>query len=155
MHKKTFEMIILVYLLSVFSIPSSLGLYKNTSTSSETINTADWQVALNQTGISDAVAVTAGGNGTTWTLRVSSNSEVDTIYTIIVRNVPNDVQVKLGDGPFKNPDNNVVTFPDAGTILYTDNPKQKEHIITFKASNSAALVNNQPVTIDVDFRQAN
>lgn len=151
MHNKIFEMIILVYLLSVFSVPSSLGLYKRVSTSSKTIDVAEWDVSLNQNGVSGNMLITEGdSNGGTYTLNVVSNSEVDVTYDIIISNIPSGVQVKLDNRSFE-PQSSSVTISNAGTILYGDGPNT--HTLTFKANNGATLVNNQQVNIDVDFKQ--
>ena len=151
MHNKTFEIIILLYLVSVFCIPSSLGIYKRVSTSSKVVDAATWDVSLNQTGINGNVQVTKGDtNGNTYTLNVVSSSEVDVTYDIIVSNIPSGVQVKLGNGSFEQ-ESSTVTFTNAGTILYGAGPNT--HTLTFKANNNATLVNNHTVTIDVDFKQ--
>lgn len=152
MHNKAFEIVILVYLVSVFCIPSSLGIYKRASSSTKSLDAANWSVALDQTGVNGSVEVTKGdANGSTYTLNVVSDSEVDVTYDVIVRNIPSGVQVKLGNGSFM-PENSTVTFANAGTINYGDGPNT--HTLTFKANSGTVIVNNQTITIDVDFRQS-
>ncbi len=151
MHNKTFEIVILVYLVSVFCIPSSLGIYKRTTTGTKTIDVADWSVALDQTGVTGSVQVIEGDtNGGTYTLNVVSDSEVDVIYDITVSNIPTGVQVKLDGGTYL-PENSTVTFTNAGIIPYGDGPNT--HTLTFKANNGATLVSNRTINIDVDFKQ--
>lgn len=152
MHNKMFQMVILVYLVSVFCIPSTLGIYKNTSTASEILNLADWDVALNQNGISGNVSAQAGGSDGSYLLKVVSNSEVDVIYSITVSNIPSGVTVKIDNGTYK-PYASSVIFDDVGTINYSDQNHEKTHTLYFKASSGATLVNNQTVNIDVDFKQ--
>lgn len=156
MHSKIVEMSVLLYLMLVFCIPSSLGIYKNSASSSKSINVADWNVALNQTGISGNITATAGdANGSSYILKVVSDSEVDVVYSITVSGVPSDVKVKLGSsGTFQTPSNGTVTFPNAGTIYYTGSSEEVTNTLYFKADSGAATVNNQPVTISVDFKQA-
>ena len=151
MHNKTFEIVILVYLISVFCIPSSLGIYKRSSTSTQTLNVADWSVDIDQTGVTGSVQVIEGDtNGGTYTLNVVSDSEVDVIYDITVSNIPSGVQVKLDGGTYL-PENSTVTFTNAGAIPYGDGPNT--HTLTFKANNGATLVSNRTINIDVDFKQ--
>ena len=152
MHSKRFEMIVLVYLLLVFSVPSSLGIYKNSSTSTNTIKAADWNVSLDQNGVNDSLEVITGGQNAAYTLNVVSDSEVDTVYSIIVKNIPSGVQVKLDNGTFQ-PESSTVTFSNLGPIYYTGQEETRTHTLYFKANNGAATVNNQTVTIDVDFKQ--
>ncbi len=152
MHSKNVEIIMLLYLLSVFCIPSSLGIYKQSATTSQNLSTASWQVALNQTGISGTVTAEAGGNNGSYLLKVVSNSEVDVIYSVTVSNIPSGVTVKLDDNGFK-PYSSSVTFTDVGTINYSDQNHEKTHTLYFKASSGTNLMNNQTVNIDVDFKQ--
>ena len=153
MHNKNIELVILVYLLATFCIPSTLGIYKRNASSSSIVDTSAWDVDIDQTGLSGSVSVIEGdANGGTYTLKVVSDSEVDVVYDIIVRNIPSGVQVKLGNGSFQ-PASSTVTFSNAGTILYGSQPMENTHVLTFKANNGATIVNNQTVTIDVDFKQ--
>ncbi len=154
MHNKNIELIILVYLLSVFCIPSTLGVYKKSTSTTGVVTVASWDVSLNQTGVNNNVRVVAGdANGTTYTLKVRSDSEVDTAYDVIISNVPSDVEVKFGNRAFQQPINNTVRISNAGTILYSASNKENTHTIVFKASTGATSVNNQTVNIDVDFKQ--
>lgn len=151
MHSKVFEIVIFIYLVSVFCIPSSLGIYKRSTTTVETLNLADWSVDLDQTGVTGSVQIIEGDtNGGTYTLNVVSDSEVDVIYDIIVSNIPTGVQVKLDTGAYA-PENSSVTFSNAGIILYGDGPNT--HTLTFKANTGATLVSNRTINIDVNFRQ--
>ena len=155
MHNKTFEIVILLYLLLSFSVPSSLGIYKRSTESTDLITTATWSVALDQTGISSNVTATVGdANGSNYTLRLVNDSEVDVTYSITISNIPSGVDVKINGGSFITPTNGTVTINNAGTINYTGSTEEVTRTLTFKANNGAATVNNQQVTIDVDFKQA-
>ena len=152
MHSKNIEILILLYLVCSFCVPSSLGILKNESSSSKTVNAANLQVALNQTGISGNISAEAGGSDGSYLLKVVSNSEVDVIYSVTVSNIPSGVTVKLDNDGFK-PYSSSVTFTDVGTINYSDQNHEKTHTLYFKADSNAALINNQTVNIDVDFKQ--
>ena len=148
MHSKVFEIVIFIYLVSVFCIPSSLGIYKRSTTTVETLNLADWSVDLDQTGVTGSVQIIEGDtNGGTYTLNVVSDSEVDVIYDIIVSNIPTGVQVKLDTGAYA-PENSSVTFSNAGIILYSGS-RTNTHTLTFRGVSGASFVNNQEVTINV------
>ena len=156
MHNKKNELIIVMVLLVAFNIPSSLGIYKNSSNSSNGIGVADWNVALNQNGISGTVTATAGSTNGTYTLKLVSDSEVDVIYSITVSNIPSGVDVALNNynnGAFQTPSNGTTTFTDAGIINYTGSSEEVTRTLTFRANSGAASVNGQQVTIDVDFKQ--
>ena len=155
MHNKNIELIVLVYLLLSFCVPSTLGIYKNSATSTQSISTSSWNVSLNQANISPNVTATIGAvNGSTYTLKLVNDSEVNVSYSITISNIPSNVDVMIDGGSYLTPSNNgTVTIPNAGTINYTGSSVEVTRTLTFRANNGASLVNNQQVTIDVDFKQ--
>ncbi len=154
MHNKNVELVILVYLLLTFCIPSSLGIYKNSATSTQSISTSSWDVSLNQTNISPDVTATIGAvNGSNYILKLVNDSEVNVSYSITISNIPSNVDVMINGGSYLTPSNGTVTIPNAGTINYTGSSVEVTRTLTFRANNGASLVNNQQVTIDVDFKQ--
>ena len=154
MHNKNVEFIVLVYLLLTFCVPSTLGIYKNSTTSSKSISPAAWNVSLNQTNISPNVTATIGAvNGSTYTLKLVNDSEVNVSYSITISNIPSGVDVMINGGSYLTPSNGIVVIPNAGTINYTGSSVEVTRTLTFRANNGASLVNNQQVTIDVDFKQ--
>ena len=155
MHNKNTELIILVYLLLAFCIPSSLGIYKRNASTSTSIVAAEWNVSLNQTGVNNTLSIVNNGSTGTYTLKVVSDSEVDMEYAIIISNIPSGVDVKLDDEVnYRVPTNGTVTIDPAGTINYTGSSEEVTHTLTFRANNGASVVSNQTITIDVDFKQA-
>ena len=155
MHNKQFQIVVMLYLLLVFCIPSSLGIYKKTTVTSGSLTAAKWDVSLNQNGISGNVTATIGNaNGASYTLKLVNGSEVDVNYSITISNIPNGVDVMINGGSYLTPQNGTVTISNAGTINYSNSPVEVTRTLTFRANNGASTINNQPVTIDVDFKQA-
>ena len=155
MHSKNIEFIFLICLLTVFCIPSSLGIYKQNSNTSKSVSTSDWNVSLNQNGINNTISIANNGSTGTYTLKVVSDSEVDTEYSITISNIPSGVDVKLdNEVNYRTPTNGVVTIDPAGTITYTGSSVEVTHTLTFRANNGATVVNNQTIDIDVEFKQA-
>ena len=154
----SFRYLYLGVFLSFFFIPSSFAINRSTISSSGTLNASLWNVSLNQTGINSILNVVPDSvNGTDiYSLKVYSNSEVDANYSIVVSNLPAGVKVKLDDGTYEPQQDNVstVTFSNAGSILYSDNQKEKTHILTFKAIAGASPSANNNVDIDVIIQQA-
>lgn len=156
MHDKKSNLIVLMLLISIFSIPSALGIYKNTANTSGSLSSADWDVSLNQTGISGSVTAVVGSTNGTYVLKVVSESEVDTAYSITVSGVPSGVDVSLSgynNDAFQTPVSGSTTFANAGVIAYTGQREEVTRTLTFRANSGATLVNNQTVTISVDFVQ--
>ena len=156
MKKKTIELIIIIILLSGFYIPSSLGLYRRNNEGVGSLYSSAWEVGLNQTGINDNVTAVKGSTNGTYTLKIVSESEVDTAYSITVSGIPSGVDVALNgynNDTFQTPVSGSTTFTNAGIINYTGQREEVTRTLTFKANNGATLVNSQTVNIRVDFVQ--
>jgi len=152
--------IIISILVTLFIIPMSYAIYRSYSTGGVTSAAASWNVSLNQNNVNNNLTIIPGENGTTasYTINITSNSEVDVIYSIVIENLPSGVSISLDDGSFvaanNNNNNNKVVFTDVGTILYSDANKNKSHVITIKANSNTQYVNNQEIDVNVIARQA-
>ena len=156
MRNKMIEIILLVCLLTVICIPSSFSVYRSESNTNGLLTAASWDVGLDQTGINSSVLATKGATNGTYTLKVVSESEVDVSYSITVSGLPSGVDVSLNNynnGAFQTPIGGSTTFTDAGIINYTGSREEVTRTLTFRANNGATLVNNQSVTISVEFKQ--
>lgn len=148
--------IIISILVILFIIPMSYAIYRSYSTGGGNIATASWNVSLNQNNVNNNLTIIPGENGTTasYTINITSNSEVDVIYSIVIENLPSGVSISLDDGSFVIANNNKVVFTDVGTILYSDANKNKSHVITIKANSNTQYVNNREIDVNVTARQA-
>ena len=156
MNKRKIKILVLILLISIIGIPSTLSIFRKKADSLGTVNAADWYVGLNQTGISNNVVAIAGSSNGVYTLKIVSESAVDTAYSITISGIPSDVDVALdnyNNGAFQTPSNGTVTFSNAGVINYTGSREEVTRTLTFRANSGATLVNNQPVNISVDFVQ--
>ena len=143
-------------LASLFLMPVVFAIYRNSRSGNGSISTAGWQVSINQQNENDYLTVVSGQNGSTanYSVNITSNSEVDAIYSIVVDGIPNGVSVVLDGETVGNVVNNKAIFSNVGTILYSDSDKTKRHTLTFAASSSATIANNQALDISVIARQA-
>ena len=153
MNKKVFSILVISFILSLIWMNHSFGLYRNSKVASGTLATANWSVSLNQSEVNDTLSIVPNGANDTYTLNITSTSEVDIKYSIIISNLPAGVEASLDGVNFESQNNHTITFTDIGTILYTDNDKTKTHTITFRALDGATVVNNQKVDIDVTVQQ--
>lgn len=156
MKKNNLVVICLVIaIVMVLVIPFSKAVFKSLGNSTSTIATADWDVSLNQTGLSDEVVLTSGVDTQTYTLKVRSNSEVNVEYAIEIGNVPSGVKIKLDErANYESPDeNNVVRFSDAGTILYSSEEKENTHVLTFTSEVGTSAVADRQLTVKVIVQQ--
>ena len=149
---KSFLLVSGVVLLS--STILTFALVRLRSNSSGSIKSAKWSVSRNYSQPGDSIEIYKGGDTDSYTLTVESASEVDVKYKIIIQNLPEGVEVDLDNTGYQTPSNGVLTIENANTVInYNDAIKTKNHTITFKATNTASLVTNQAINIDVEFRQ--
>lgn len=151
-RKKTY-IIAAIVIIFLFIISSSLAIYKKRQGNDGEILLATWDVSLNQTGVNDSLTVVPETYNPTYTLNITSQSQIDIRYTVVISNLPAGVEVSIDNGTFRSPVNNTISFADVGTILYSDNEKTKTHTLTFKANSNATVINNQTVDIDVIVKQ--
>lgn len=151
MNNKKVGIIVLIFLLLVIAIPSSLGIFKNSANIPSSVTTARWNVSVSSNSSSSMQLIPNSGTSS-YNITVTSDSEVDTDYSIIVSNIPSGVQVELDSGGFE-PYSSTVTFPNVGTILYGAQPNSVTHTLTFKANTGATIVSNQSVSVNVEFKQ--
>ena len=150
--------VLLIFVLGISIIPYSLhtfALFKSSTSTNGSIKTSTWRVERNYSQSGDSIDIYPGGATDSYTLTVQSNSEVDVLYKIIISNLPSGVEVDLDNTGYLTPESNgSLTIENNNTIInYNDSVKTKTHLLTFRATNSAQLVTNQKIHIDVEFRQ--
>ena len=151
--KKSNLIIYLIAVASFFIIPLSYALYKNSTYGNSQLASAVWSVSLNQTDVENELTIIPEIKTDSYTLNVSSLSEVDITYDIVISDLPPGVSVALNDGTPLLASNGTVTFTNADTILYNANNKTSSKTLTFSAENNATTVSNQTVTINVIAKQ--
>lgn len=153
---KIIGIIVLTGVISFFVIPISYALYKKSSSISGTIYLSNWNVSLNQNDVGNHLAIIPEPDNIndSYTLNITSNSEVDVMYSIIIDGLPTGVSVKADNGNFIQESNHRVVINDAGTIYYNDVNRTKTCVLTFKASSTTQYVDNQEVNISVIFSQS-
>ena len=73
-------------------------------------------------------------------------------YTIIISNIPNDINVCLDNVNEKSPTENRVVFSNVGSFILGDGIEEKEHKLSFSAPIDSNANNNQ-INIQVVFTQ--
>lgn len=140
-------------LISICLIPFIFSIFRNVMAGAGSLITASWNVALDTTGNGSSIDIVPGSLNGVYTINVSSNSEVDVTYSIIVSDLPQGVQVSLDSGGYVTPTNNTITFSSVGVINYSDVSKQRQHILTFKANQGTSELLDNEINIDVKFQQ--
>lgn len=155
MKKELLKPILLVsFILLVFCTVQSFALLRNSSSGTGILNTSSWSVTRSQSQSGDSIDLVSGETTDNYLLTVQSASEVDVVYSIIIRNLPTGVEVDLDNsGDYRIPEDGVVTIRPAGMINYNDENKVKNHTLTFRANSGTTPVTDQEIDIDVEFKQ--
>ena len=121
------------------------------------ISIAKWDVSVGDSDI-DTINVLAGNttdnlDKQTYTLNVTSESEVGVDYTILLGGIPTGVKVILDGVKTYSEENNIVVIDNAGTFDAVDYNSTHTHSLTFVAPDGVLPVFNNEVSIDVLFVQ--
>ena len=153
MKKKT--ILSLAFIMIVLTlVATSFALLRSSSVANGSVRTATWSISRSQSQSGDSLDIIPGTSGDTYDLTVTSTSEVDITYRIIIRNLPSGVEVALDEGAYQPPTSGTVTISNAQTVInYNDENKTKHHTLTFRAASGTGTVNSQSINIDVEFKQ--
>ena len=121
--------------------------YQEKATGTVEIEGAVWDVSL--VGDSDIELTT--GEEKNYNVHVENNSEVDVTYSIIIENLPDDIQVKLDDNEYVEETDNKVTFSNVGELL-VDETTERNHELSFTTPLEAEETENE-ISIKVQFKQ--
>ena len=137
-------------------IPFSYAIFKNITNSSSQLVSAIWSVSLDQSEEDNYLSIIPGSNeaNANYRVNITSESEVDVVYSIVVDDLPTGVSISLDGGAFVAATNNKVIFSDVGTIGYNAVNKTVSHILTFSASNVASFVDEEEINVNVIVRQS-
>jgi len=135
---------VLIFLTMLLVSSSSYAIYARFTEIDGNIASAKWSVSLNQDNVENYLSIVPNGATDTYTVNVTSNSEVDVVYSIVISNLPSGVSVRLDDTTYEQSENQII-IPNAGTILYTDSEKTKSHDLIFQALSGAEIVSDKDV----------
>lgn len=154
--KKMLIVVVLVLVLSFFVIPGSLAIYRGILNNNGDVALATWNISLNQSGEDNYLSIIPGDATSTasYTLNITSNAQVDIIYSIVIEDLPTGTSIDLDNsGTFTSEQNGTVIFNGVGTINYSDQSKNRTHTLTFKSAAGSTYVTDQEVNINVVARQ--
>ena len=155
MKKKVLIIVILVLVLSFFVIKATFAMHRNMVNPNGDIAAATWNVTLNQNGVNNNLLVVAGDENSvaSYTVSITSTSQVDVVYSIVVEDIPSGVTVKLDNGEYQTPTNGQVIYTDVSEINYSSVNKTKSHTLTFKANSNAENALQEEINVNVVARQ--
>lgn len=151
-RKKTIIMIILATITfsNSYLIARYASLFNGTSSSS----VAKWAVTYDTSdNVSNTLNIVSGNETQDYIIKVTSTSEVSVNYSIVLSNVPSEMEVTIDNKITKTPDNNthIIEFNNIGSLSGINTTFT--HTLTFNApleSNIAATTN---AGISIKFEQ--
>ena len=118
------------------------------------VDVAEWSVDMSAVGDSD-ITLDAGNGTETYSLTVTNNSKVSSVYGIKISNIPNGVKIGLDGGSLLTPTDGVLIFSGTGGDLgYTAPNNTRTHILTLSAESTANITQDDvDLSIEVVFTQ--
>ena len=146
----------LAFMVMVFAIvATTFAIFRKSGSGTGSIRAATWSISRSQSASGDSLEVIPELSTDVYNLTVTSTSEVDVVYTIIISNLPTGVEVALDNGTYQPSSNGTVRISNAQTVInYNDAVKTKNHTLTFRATSSAQVVSDQEIDVDVEFKQS-
>ena len=155
--------ICLVLIFVVFVLISNTyfnAKYRTIISGSDDVAIAKWKVGINTDNNPNKLYVVSESNlenennTNSYEITINNTSEVSAKYSIVLSNVPSNIQAKLDTGIYRGANSDgVITFSNVGTFLVGDNTS-RTNTLTFRDLIGS---NNQgdlpPITIDVYFEQ--
>ena len=151
--KKKFVVFFSLYIviLSSYFFIRTFSKYSTSVNKLGSITVAKWDVSAN-IPTSD-INLIAGNNIENYTLTVTSESEVATDYSIIISNLPDNIQVALDDDNYIDAVNGQVEFNSAGGFNANAANSSDTHVLKIKALVDADSQVNRKISVDVVFAQ--
>ena len=156
--KKKFQVFLSIYFIffTSYFVVITLSKYLNKITGQGTASIAKWEVSTDTTdNESNTLNLTIGNTTQNYILKVTSTSETKAIYSIVLSNLSNEVQVKLDNGTYQTPTNNIITFSNVGYINANAETRTITHTLTFNVPIDSNIINANEINIDVTFNQVN
>lgn len=114
---------------------------------------AKWSVTSSSSSATTLNIVSGNATGT-YTLDVTSTSEVSASYSIVLANVPSGIEVKVDNGAYHSPDGTgTIEFSNVGAFTPNLSNSTHSHTLTFNSLLDAGTPASNTIDIDVIFTQ--
>ena len=152
-RKKTIIMIVLAII--TFSNSYLIAKYTTSLTNSgTTAKAAKWNVTYDTSdNASDTLQLISGNGAKKYIIKVTNASEVAVNYSIILSNVPTEMEVKIDERPYKTPTNNRIEFENIGTFSGDNINTTFTHTLSFNASLESDIASTTNIGINIKFTQ--
>ena len=142
-----------LFMSSIYFMVKTFSKYNSNVIASGDIGIAKWEILTNS--ISDSnIKVYTNGESVDYTLRITNNSEVASLYSIYISNLPDGIEIAIDSSEYKVPINGIVSFIDMGSFNPVDINTMRDHTIHFRATDNADEIQDIDIYVDLKFIQA-
>ena len=142
----------------VFFSAVTIAKYLDKTVASGNKDIAKWEVIYDPSdNISNKLNVVSGNEtqNQTYIIKVTSNSDVKASYSLVLTNVPNDVEAKVDGGNYVSATNNTITINNIGTINANASNKTNTHTLKFNAPLNSQVIGENSINVEMKFVQKN
>lgn len=147
---------IIIIILAIITFTNSYLIAKYTSSfnGNSQSSIAKWNVTYDTSdNASDTLNLVSGNITRDYIIKITSTSEVSARYSIVLSNVPNEMEVKIDNGTFQTPVNNQIVFNNIGEFSGNNINTTYTHTITFNAPLESNISSTTNVGINIKFEQ--
>ena len=142
----------------VFNAAITIAKYISVTSGTGTKDIAKWEVLYDSSdNVTNKINVVSGNEtqNQTYIIKVTSNSEVKASYSLVLTNVPNDVEAKVDGGNYVSASNNTITLEDIGTINANASNRTNTHTLKFNTPLNSQVIGENSINIEMKFVQIN
>ena len=149
---KRIILFILFYIMIITMYFTSVTLSKNAGQIDKSghASVARWHVEANLE--ENTIDIVTGNDVKTCKVIINSNSDISSSYSIVLNNVPDDLEVAIDEEEFQTAEEGRIEFANVGTISISNN-SDVEHVLKFQAPIDMNEEVETIVNIDVIFTQ--
>lgn len=148
------SIIIILFVLIIFSNSYLLAKYTSILNGSSNSSIAKWSVSYDTNdNDGDVLSLISGNSTKDYIIKVTSTSEVSANYSIILTNVPSEMEVKIDGGTYRLPINNTISFENVNSFGASDVNTTHTHRLIFNAPIDSNIASSTQVGINVIFNQ--
>ena len=140
----------------VFFAAVTIAKYLDVTVASGTKDIAKWEVLYDSSdNVTNKINVVSGNEtqNQTYTIKVTSNSDVKASYSLVLTNVPNDVEAKVDGGSYVSSVNNTITINNIGTINANASNRTNTHTLKFNTPLNSQVIGENAINVEMKFVQ--
>ena len=156
-NKENIVVLAILFLSFIFLIIMRVyAKYNSDSNGNSIAKVARWEMSVDTNdNLNDNLNIVSGNTTQDYKLKIISTSEVTAKYSIVLSDIPDNIQVSLDNSNAVTPVNNKITFSDVGAINSDSQNKIIDHTLTFSSPLVSNFIFDDEIYVDVIFYQVN